>query len=505
MNKLALSIVALSLLFFRIEIKAQSLINSSGNSEKFRLVTEHLLPNVVAKDAPPMSIHERMEHYKVRGVSIAIIQNYKIVASGAFGYADEGLKKQMSWQTLLQAGSVSKSLNAMGVLKLVQQGKINLNTDINQYLTSWKFPYDEKSKGKKITVANLLSHTGGLNLHGFPGYEKGKPIPDIVQVLKGEEPANTPPVRSMFEPGLRSEYSGGGVTISQLIVMDVTHQPYDNYMNPILRSMGMSTSSYSQPPVEKKADSVLRYQGRNSYKMLPVNEKGQLAAGYNLQGEEIKGKYHIYPEQAAAGLWANPTELSQFIIEIQRSLKGQSNKVLDQKTTQLMLTPYIDGTAALGVFVDDMDGTKYFQHGGADEGFRTQYYGSLEGGNGVVVMVNSDNGAIIDEIINSVANVYLFKGLNKSKQTITVSPLVLQQYAGKYQTAPDVVLNVLFADGHLYVQMGQGNKAELFAETPGKFVLKEAAVEIEFVKDDAGKVVKAMINEGGIHEAKKIE
>lgn len=148
----------------------------------------------------------------------------------------------------------------------------------------------------------------------------------------------------------------------------------------------MKNSTYGQPPLSKKAQ--------------------QLATGYKMNQKEISGKYHIYPEQAAAGLWTNPTDLSQYIIDTQLSLLGRSNNVLSKEKTQLRLNPNLDKSAALGVFIKTNTIKSYFGHGGANEGFRCQYYGSLEGGNGVVIMVNSDNGQIVQELINSVVLIY---------------------------------------------------------------------------------------------------
>jgi len=144
----------------------------------------------------------------------------------------------------------------------------------------------------------------------------------------------------------------------------------------------------------------------STYKQPPVGIKPEmLATAYNEDGKEVSGRYHIYPEQGAAGLWTNPTDLAKYIIETQLAYIGKSRKVLDQATTQLRLTPYLNKGGALGVFIDSLADGKYFQHGGANEGFRCQYYGSLEGGNGVVVMINSNNAAIINEIVNSVGKV----------------------------------------------------------------------------------------------------
>jgi CubicO group peptidase (beta-lactamase class C family) len=174
-------------------------------------------------------------------LSVAVIQNYKMVWAKAYGWADDSLKVPATMQTLFQAASISKSLNGVGVLKLVQDKKIDLYADINDYLTSWEFPYDSLSKGKKISMINLLSHTAGLTVHGFDGYSPGEPLPTIEEILDGKKPANSDPVRSMNAPGLKSEYSGGGTVITQLIVMDVTHAAYDQYMyDNVLKPLGMT-------------------------------------------------------------------------------------------------------------------------------------------------------------------------------------------------------------------------------------------------------------------------
>ncbi|RFZ91778.1 serine hydrolase [Mucilaginibacter conchicola] len=461
---------------------------ADSTQKKIQLVEKNLVGMISTEGTPLWTIQERMAHYKVNGVSIAVIRNYKVEWAKAYGYADVAEKRPVTTSTLFQAASISKSLNGVGILKLAQDGKLDLDKDINQYLTSWKFPYDSVAKGKIINTKNLLSHTAGLTVHGFGGYDIKDPLPTVVQILNGTKPANSDPVRSMFEPGLRSEYSGGGTTITQLMVTDITHQPYDKYMyEQVLKPMGMTGSSYTQPPAKAKA--------------------GLLATAYRGDGTQLEGKYHIYPEEAPAGLWTNPTDLAKYIIETQLALEGKSSKVLNQAYTKLRLTPYGDKSAALGVFIDDLDGVKYFQHGGANEGFRCQYEGSLEGGNGVVVMVNSDEGAIMNEIINSVAKVYGFKGLYHSKvfKNVTVDAATLQTYVGKYEMMPGKLLTITREGDKLYGQADGQSKLELFAEAQDKFYLKVAPVEVEFLKDDKGKTIICRIYQGGTHDAKRVE
>jgi len=386
-------------------------------------------------------------------------------------------------------GSISKSLNGVGILKLVQEGKLNLDADINIYLKSWKFPYDSLSKGKKITIANLLSHTAGLTVHGFDGYEKGATIPTLMQILNGEKPANSKAIRSMYESSLKSEYSGGGTTISQLILQDVTGQSYDTYMwNNVLNPMGMSNSFYTQPP--------------------PAGKENLLATGYYNDGAAVKGKYHIYPEQAAAGLWTNPTDLAKYIIETQLSLQGKSDKVLSPETTRLRLTPYIDNSAALGVFIIKKGNERYFNHDGSDEGFVAAYFGSMENGNGAVVMANTDNGSLLYEIINSLAAVYGWKDFYtpKIKKVVTISNEILKSYAGNYKLHRDT-LNVTLEKEGLVLRLNSKTKYKIyFTSDVDFFVLEIAGSEIKFTKDKNNKVIGFDIDDNGYKmQAVKIE
>ncbi|RYY58150.1 MAG: class A beta-lactamase-related serine hydrolase, partial [Chitinophagaceae bacterium] len=262
---------------------------SKAIKEQIARVETGLSENLVV-DGKHSTLAERMKHYNVKGISIAVIDNYQVIWAKAYGYADVQEKRPMTTNTLFEPGSISKSLNAVGLLLLAQQGKLDLYQDINQYLSTWKFPYDTVSHGKKITTAQLLSHTAGLGVHGFPGYDRDSAIASVTEILDGLPPSNTEAVRSVAEPGLRQQYSGGGITISQKILTDVTKQPYEQFMDEnVFKPLGMTSSTYTQPPAPDRFKN--------------------LATGYKKDGTQVPGKYHIYPEKAAAGLWTTPSDL----------------------------------------------------------------------------------------------------------------------------------------------------------------------------------------------------
>jgi len=479
-------------LFFCIQTSNLSAQNNTTYSKEVQTKIKKFENNLglwVQIGNRQFTLADRMKSNHVNGVSIALIKDYKIEWAKGYGWADSAEQRPVTINTLFQAGSISKSLNGVGILKLVQEGKLNLDSDINIYLKSWKFSYDSLSKGKKITIANLLSHTAGLTVHGFDGYEKGDTIPALIQILNGEKPANSKAIRSMYEPSLKSEYSGGGTTISQLILQDVTGQPYDTYMwNNVLNPMGMSNSFYTQPP--------------------PADKENLLATGYYNDGAAVKGKYHIYPEQAAAGLWTNPTDLAKYIIETQLSLQGKSNKVLSPETTRLRLTPYIDNSAALGVFIIKKGNEKYFNHDGSDEGFVASYYGSMENGNGVVVMANTDNGSLLSEIVNSLASVYDWKDfyMPKIKKVVTVNNEILKSYVGNYKLHRNT-LNVTLEKEGLVIRLNSKTKYKIyFTSDTDFFMLEMAGSEQRFTKDKNKKVNGFEINDNGNKmQAVKIE
>ncbi|MBX3239654.1 MAG: serine hydrolase [Chitinophagaceae bacterium] len=435
------------------------------------------------------TLADRMKSNHINGVSVALIKDYKIEWAKGYGWADSAEQRPVTTSTLFQAGSISKSLNGVGILKLVQESKLNLDSDINIYLKSWKFPYDSLSKGKKITIADLLRHTAGLTVHGFDGYERGDTIPTLIQILNGEKPANSRAIRSMYEPSLKYQYSGGGTTVSQLILQDVTGQPYDTYMwNNVLNPMGMINSFYAQPP--------------------PAGKENLLATGYHNDGTEVKGKYHIYPEQAAAGLWTTPTDLAKYIIETQLSLQGKSNKVLSPETTRLRLTTYIDSSSALGVFIIKKGNEKYFNHDGSDEGFVAAYFGSMENGNGAVVMANTDNWSLLSEVVNSLASVYNWKDFYTPiiKKVVTVNNEILKSYVGNYKLYRNT-LNVTLEKEGLVLRFDNKTKYKIyFTSDTDFFMLEMAGSEVKFTKDKNNKVIGFDIDDNGRKvQAVKIE
>ncbi len=346
---------------------------------------------------PPieLTLKQFMQKYSIPGLSVAIIDNYKVAWAGGFGVTAPGGTEPVTTSTLFQAGSISKPVAAVGAMWLVEHGKLSLDEDVNKKLKSWKVPENEFTKDQKVTLRRLMSHSAGLTVHGFPGYAVGTPVPTLVQIFNGKKPANTDPIRVNFVPGTKMRYSGGGVTIEQQLMIDVTGKPFPQFMHDtVLSKIGMTESSYEQP--------------------LPQARAAHTATGTYAAGGAVEGRWHIYPEMAAAGLWTTPTDLAKFAIEIALSKQGKANHVLTQKSVQEMLRPQIeaeggDGHVGLAFFLDDKN-PGAFGHDGDDEGFQAKLIMLGDSGKGLAIMGNSDSFFYIaPHVLEAVAREYDWK------------------------------------------------------------------------------------------------
>jgi CubicO group peptidase (beta-lactamase class C family) len=447
-------------------------------------VTSGLVDPVIIKgdQHATHTLAARMKELNVPGVSIAVIHNGKLEWARGFGLRSIG-GQPVDDATLFQAASISKPLSAIAALHLVQQGKLSLDTDINTYLTSWKLPTAPVAAGKPVTLRELLTHTAGISVHGFPGYAKSETVPTLVQVLNGEKPANTAPIRIEAPPGDHWQYSGGGYTIMQQILLDVTKEPYPKLMyDTVLAPIGMNHSTYNQP--------------------LPAPMEANAAAPFRGDGKLVEGGAHTYPEMAAAGLWTTPSDLTRYALEVQRSLEGKGNHVLSTEMTRQMLTPG-KGNWGLGLEIGGSKDNPYFSHGGANEGFRCIFVAYEKTGEGAAIMTNGDNGGPLgDEIMRSIASEYGWPDYKPEIRTaISVDPKILAGYTGTYHLFPNFDLVVTLENGQLITQATGQGKLPIYAESETKFFATAVLAEIEFVRDAQGKVTDLILHQGG-HDMK---
>lgn len=466
-------------------VMAQNTASTSAEVEQhIQHVTSGLVGGVVIKgdEHGTHTLADRMTELKVPGVSIAVIHQGKIEWARGFGVRSVG-GPPVTADTMFQAGSISKPLAAMAALRLVQQGKLSLDTDVNTYLTSWKLPGAPVTAGKPVTLRELLTHTAGITVHGFPGYASNEPVPTLVQVLNGEKPANTPAIRSEGPPGVNWKYSGGGFTIMQQVLIDVTKEPFPKLLHDsVLAPIGMSHSTYEQP--------------------LPEAFQRFAATPYRDDGKPVEGGAHTYPEMSAAGLWTTPTDLARYSIEVEQSLQDKANHVLSAEMTRKMLTPGI-GHWGLGLEIGGSDANPYFSHGGANEGFRNIFLAYEKSGNGAVVMTSGDAGGLLgDEVMHSIAVEYGWPDYRPVVHAaVQVDPKILAQDVGSYELQKGFDLVVTLENGRLMTQATGQGKIPIYPESETKFFPTAMPAEIEFFKDDQGKVAYLILHQNG-HEMK---
>ncbi len=428
---------------------------------KIRKVEKGLRPPVLVEGDATWTLEERMRLYKVHGVSVAVIKDFKIEWAGGYGLADVEAGKPVTASTLFQAGSISKPVAAMGALALVEKGKLPLDRDINTVLKGWKVPQNVHTKKAPVTLEGLLSHTAGVTVHGFPGYVAGTPVPTLIQVLDGAPPANTSPIRVDLDSGAQYRYSGGGYTIAQQAMIDVTGQPFPGILaEMVLRPVGMTSSTYEQP--------------------LPEARVADAAVGYRADGAPVPGKRNVYPEMAAAGLWTTPTDLARFAMAVQKMLRGEKGP-LSKAMAENMVTPRLDGYG-LGFALEEKGGTTYFTHGGTDEGFQALLYADQTRGYGAVLMTNSDSGfRLMPEILRAIAAEYNWEGYQKEPAQLAKLPAEdLARFTGRYKLGSDSVVSIEPKDGRLQATVPLEGGFELLPVSKSTFVRRDEDTRYAF-------------------------
>lgn len=436
---------------------------------------EHgLSSRIVVKGAAnqKMSLTERMAFHRVPAVSIALINNGRIEWTRAYGVLDANGRQAATPTTLFQAASVSKTVSAMGALRLVEQDKLSLDATANEQLSAWKIPQNELTRKTPVSLRMLLNHSAGMSGHGFYGYDSTQKIPTLLQVLDGAAPATSAPVRVDTLPGTVWRYSGGGYCVVELMMTEAGRQPFPDLMRTlVLDPLGMTHSTFAQT--------------------LPPSWQAQAASAHDGEGKAVAGRWHVYPESAAAGLWTTPTDLAQVVLAIQQAQAGQPGKVLSGDAAASMLRRGL-GEYGLGLYTEKLSGTTSFAHSGGNHGFRAQLYGYTGTGQGVVVLTNSDNGAaLIEEILTSVAAEYdwpEFRVVEKS--TIAADAAVNASLAGDYQLL-DQPAHVVAEGDRLYFQSDLFGKQrmELFAESRARFFMTAQDMAVDFERAGNGEVI----------------
>lgn len=386
---------------------------------------------VIIGDEPRFGISERMEYYNVPGVSIAVIENGELAWARAYGVRNTETNEPVGTRTMFQAGSISKSLNALVVVSMSEAGRFGLDDAVNEHLVSWRLPPSPHTAIQPVTISQLLDHTGGTtnfnDRTGYVGYRKTDPLPTIQQLLAGEPPALTQPVSVEQAPGT-FHYSNGGAAVLQLLVMETAGRPYEAILaETIFDPLGMDSSTFSIP--------------------LPTSLESRAASAHSRM-RPLEGGYVVYPELAAGGLWSTPTDLALFIIEHWQTLHGRSSLIISPESARWMITPRVAGSdAAPGFFVTRKGSEIYYGHRGGNYGFYSDMIIREATGDGAVVMVNGGSDGVRSnmrrEILNAIAEEYGWKDFLPPLFAVAADPArVDARHVGRYRVNADCVIEI---------------------------------------------------------------
>ena len=444
-------------------------------------VERGLLPTVAVRGRrdTAYALADRMQRYGVPGVSVAVIDGGKLAWARAYGTLEAGGAARVDTATLFQAGSISKAVTAVAALRLVDRGVLKLDDDVNLRLESWKVPESELTRGHRVTLRRLLSHSAGFNLPSFLGYAVDAPKPTLLQVLDGAPPANTPAVKVEVAPGTEWRYSGGGITVVQQLLIDVSGRSFaDLLKETVFVPAGMTQTLAQQPPPAARASN---------------------AATGHARGAPVPGRWLVHPETAAAGLLSTAPDLARFGVAVLRSIRGDPGALLKPAMARDMVTRQIDDWGlgfALGGGAGD---SATVWHDGSTAGFTARLLVLPATGQGIAVMTNSESEALIDEIARSVAREYAWPARPRVEKSVAVvDPAGYAALVGHYRVEVgerkfDFSVSVdRTGDARRLIITGpNGRPGELLPLSPLQFFSQDTGNEFTFTRE--GNAVTSML------------
>jgi CubicO group peptidase (beta-lactamase class C family) len=428
------------------------------------------------------TLADRMAHYRVPGVSVAIIEGCRIVDVRGFGRSAIG-GRPITAQTLFQAGSISKSLTAIAALKLVENGTLSLDSDVRPFLKTWTLPSSPLLTGHPVTLRGLLNHTAGINVEGGQGYARGAALPSLADILEGRSPANNPPIRVETTPGSAWSYSSGGYYIAQALMADTTGEAFPALMDRlVLRPAGMSHSRFEHP--------------------ISTAHARLAASAVGPDGTPLPGGWRNNPELAASGLWTTPDDLAHLLIVVARAVRLEDNRLLGADTVRQMMKRG-PGNWGLGVDLGRPDGPRRFGHTGQNVGFSSEYVMFPDSCQGAVVMTNADEGSwLATEVLRAIGDSYGWPGGKPSpvQADVPMTDTIAARFVGKYRLRDfpaETFAITRKADGGLYWARTGHIGRDLLAEGDGKLFSPDSRMTLEAEDPGSDRAAKLDLTFGG--------
>ncbi|WP_298146813.1 serine hydrolase domain-containing protein [Flavobacterium sp.] len=470
MSRFVLKIILLSLAVICFD-------QSTAQTKKIKEVESSLIPYVPIENFPKWNLQERMKFHKIPGASIAVIDNYKVVWSKSYGYADTLTNRKVNNRTLFSAGSVSKMILGIVIMNLVEEGKLDLDTPVNAYLKSWQLKSGGDVTNPHATLRMLLSHTAGTSQSSYFGFTDARSTyPTIVEILSGAPGTGSNPVVQNSEQG-KFRYSGGGSLIAQLVASEVTGKSFDELaIQFVFNKLKLQRTNFQQP--------------------LNTQLSNNVALGYSAAPWFVSKQY-VYPQLAAAGLNTTATDLATILAEMMKAEKDES-QILSRQSFETMTQPvaevssgtYLEQTGT-GLFLLRRTDSwqQYFEHQGVNAGYVTYAFGSLKLGKGVVIMLNSgdDFNGFAAEVRRAVAKSYQWpEFLPEPIKMIPKSKSELQRYVGRYRKGDNEVIYLTAANGYLIERINTGKEIPLVFTSENEIVFSDYNVKGQFKISEKG-------------------
>ncbi|WP_190138512.1 serine hydrolase domain-containing protein, partial [Streptomyces longispororuber] len=322
-------------------------------------------------------VRRAMERCRVPGVGLALLHGGELVAVEAYGAAADGVP--LTPATPFQTGSLSKHVTALGVLRLADDGVLDLDADVNTYLTSWRVPGGAGEQ--PVTLRQLLGHRSGLSSTPGNGFHPAAAAPALLDLLRGTADPEVPPVTRGAVPGSAFRKANAHYVVVQQALEDATGEPFAALMRRlVLDPLGMRDSSFAQD--------------------FPDHAGQPVALGHDAEGRVLDGGWRVRPDAAAAGLWSTPADLAKVALEVRRSALGRPLALLREDTAAQLLAAAPDSLYGLGTVVDVTGADTEFGHGGTPTGYHGVSLAALRSGTGLVVLTNGDGG---EQVVKAVA------------------------------------------------------------------------------------------------------
>lgn len=450
-------------------------VDAPDAAARIARITARLYPSVLLEgDTTPRSLAARMQALKVPGVQITVVDGDRIAWSRGFGVRDTTSRAPVTVHTRFQAASLSKPIATLGVLHLVQQGKLGLDDDIRTRLRSWTLPASPFLDSGTVTPRLLLTHRAGIAVSGFEGYAQTDAVPTLRQVLDGAKPANHPPLTVARVPGRVNSYSGGGYTVMEQVLEDVAGGRFvDVLQRDVLTPLGMTRSTYAT---------------------LAPAANDDIARGFLSSGAQVAGGWRTHPEHAAASLWTTSCDYGKAVLAMQRAARGMTTSAsspLNAKLVQEMMTLQAP-TQGIGVGLKGAPTPFRFSHTGSNVGYKAIMLGFLDQPRGAIVLTNGDQGGdLMNEIVRAIAQEYGWEDMRPVvRRAVVIDSARLKPIAGRYtRTDGRGAFDIVWRDGALHAAPADRAPQRTYAMSDSTLgFLFDSELQITLLRDARGTV-----------------